>query len=214
MRANTSTLSLWACLFSVLWLTACTHLASRNTGGDSEHNSTVYIMPLLPVPAFLEDHVWLEDFSFSLTKQDNEKLAAMAKQNMLLQTEFTATGINLAAMSYSGALLAQASWHKSKQSVTSEIGLAKGFNAKQVMHDLQVSHWPIQQIEAALLHGVKVNEQLTTQGRTRTFHLQDEVLITIHYNSQDNKVVFEQHRQGYQLTIQRLSNKSLTAPTK
>lgn len=201
-------------------LNGCANVPVKSTAeGDFTQ-----IMPLQPVPNALQNHVWLEKFTFTLTDKHAQLANTFAKKSMLLQTELSATGINLAAMSFSGALLAQASWLSGAQVVTSEIGLAKGFNAKQVLHDLQLANWPLADIEQNLLTGFTVSEHLVSESKTddlqivysriRRFIYHGEVFIIIRYtiptSEQQNQTIhFEQVSQGYQLIIERLADNAL-----
>lgn len=197
------------CLFFTVLLCSCASYKtepSLSLKNNAEKKvQLMRIMPLLPVPKALQNRVWLDKFTFSLT---GTLANTFAEQQMLLQTELTNQGINLAAMSFSGALLAQASWLSGKQTVQSEIGLAKDFNAKQVMHDLQISHWPIALVKENLLSGFSVNEQQNKDRKERRFYYQGEVIIIIHYSlfQQNQKIDFQQLKQGYQLSIQHLSD--------
>jgi len=207
------------CLLCTVQLFSC---ASYNTEqdispqNDNQRNPLqLEVMPLLKVPKSLQNSVWLEKFTFSLIGKHTALANTFANESMLLQTELSAQGINLAAMSFSGALLAQASWLNSTQKVTSEIGLAKDFNARQVLHDLQITNWPLQQVEQHLFSAFTVSEQQDVDSRIRRFYHHGEVIIIIRYSiltekQQSQYIDFQQLSQGYRLAIQRLSDDALT----
>jgi len=195
---------------------------------SSERGDTpVQFIPLLPVPSELQQKVWLEKFTFSLADYGSNKNASTAlannvtdyaKQSMLLQTEFSNDGINIAAMSFDGIPLAQASWQSNGQTVKSELSVAKSFDAKQVLHDLQIVHWPISVIAPALMKGFSVDERVMLDGsdgnkiKIRRYHHQGEVIITIRY--QVGNIIFEQLTAGYRLTITRLTDSKLKTVSK
>ncbi|PKG82502.1 hypothetical protein CXF85_13545 [Colwellia sp. 75C3] len=211
-------------------LTAC----SVFTLGSGNANVSTQLMPLLPVPADLQNRVWLEKFTFSFdntssasnsisdnqgTANDStEKVSGYAKQSMLLQTELTEQGISIAAMSFDGIPLAQASWQSGSQSIKSELTVAKNFDAKQVLHDLQAVNWPIELITSALATNFSVDEQSVADPKTgikikiRHFYHQGEVIIIIRYQQQD--ISFEQVSAGYRLLITRLTDNDLNAALK
>jgi|GEM_PF-6002650 len=204
------------CSVFIIALSGCANIPVKSASG----NHVGQLMPLLAVPKAMLDHVWLEKFTFALNNKHAQLAKTFAKDSMLLQTELSEQGINLAAMSFSGALLAQASWQSGAQTVTSEIGLAKDFDAKQVLHDLQLANWPLTEIEDSLFTGFAVDEseikaQQTRFNRIRRFYYQGEVIIIIRYlmpeNEQQNQHIdFQQLSQGYQLSIERLSDDILT----
>lgn len=235
---------LWI-LSSLGLLTACSvfSVANHNNSG----NVFTQIMPLLPVPSELQNRVWLEKFTFSFdasmsnkssstsrsshrsqdeAKESADKVGGYAKQSMLLQTELTEQGINIAAMSFDGIPLAQASWQSvdqngkqnGSQNVKSELNVAKDFDAKQVLHDLQIVNWPIKLIAPALAKNFSVDEQIVADAisgdkiKTRRFYRQGEVIIIIRYQAQD--ISFEQLSAGYRLIITRLSDNELKAVLK
>ncbi|PKI13868.1 DUF3261 domain-containing protein [Colwellia sp. 12G3] len=214
---------------SLIFLTACSVL----TQGSPSHNANVYskIMPLLPVPNALQNRVWLEKFTFSFDKSTSsksssqnsakastDKVSGYAKQSMLLQTELSKQGINIAAMSFDGIPLAQASWHGGSQAVKSELTVAKHFDAKQVLHDLQIVNWPINSIAPALAKNMSVDEKIVPNSitgikiKTRRFYHQGEVIIIIRYQAKE--ISFEQLSAGYSLLITRLTDNDLTAVLK
>ncbi len=228
-------------LSSLSWLTACSvfTLGSHN----QKANISSQLIPLLPVPSELQNRVWLEKFTFSFDasisstssstspssnssqgvgKESVDKVGGYAKQSMLLQTELTEQGISIAAMSFDGIPLAQASWQSGnqngKQNVKSELTVAKNFDAKQVLHDLQIVNWPIKLIAPALAKNFSVDEQIVADAssgdkiKTRYFYHQGEVIIIIRYQTPD--ISFEQLSAGYRLSITRLSDNDLTAALK
>ncbi len=197
--------------------TACSLL---NPQSNAVHNKNfARVMPLLPVPEQFQQKVWLEKFIFSLAndvvgiEEQANKVNRYAKQSMLLQTELTLEGINIAAMSFDGIPLAQASWKHGSQMIKSELTVAKNFDAKQVLHDLQIVNWPINIIAPTLAKGFSVDEQVVTDATTdrkkriRRFYHQGEVIIIIHY--QEKTIDFEQLSLGYQLSITRLNESHL-----
>lgn len=196
-------------------LSACSLLSQESNGMQGK--SFARVMPLLPVPNELQQKVWLEKFTFSLNKQASDistnEVTNYAKQSMLLQTELTDGGINIAAMSFDGIPLAQASWQKGSQAIKSELTVAKNFDAEQVLHDLQIVNWPVNLIAPALTQGFSVDEQIVAEVNTgrknkiRRFYHQGKVIIIIHY--QDKTINFEQLSLGYQLTITRLNERHL-----
>jgi len=196
-------------------LSACSLFSQESSGVQGKGASQ--LMPLLPVPTELQQKVWLEKFTFSVTSQTNgeaaDKVSRYAKQSMLLQTELTLKGINIAAMSFDGIPLAQASWEVGSQAVKSELTVAKNFDAKQVLHDLQIVNWPLNIIAPALAKGMSVDEQIVSDANTgrknkiRRFYHQGEVIIIIHY--QEKTIDFEQLSLGYQLSITRLNDSDL-----
>jgi len=205
-------------------LSACSLFSQDMNNGRG--NIPVQFIPLLPVPSELQQKVWLEKFTFSLesygNNSSNTELAKnvrdYAKQSMLLQTEFSNDGINIAAMSFDGIALAQASWQTNAQTVKSELTVAKNFDAKQVLHDLQIVHWPISTIAPALVKGFSVDERVMLDGsdgskiKIRRFHHLGEVIITIRY--QVENIIFEQLSAGYRLTITRLRDSKLKTALK
>ena len=231
---------LWI-LSSLSLLTACSVFSVGNHNNSG--NVFTQIMPLLPVPSELQNRVWLEKFTFSFgasmssksssshgsqdeAKESADKVGGYAKQSMLLQTELTEQGINIAAMSFDGIPLAQASWQSvnqngkqnGSQNVKSELNVAKDFDAKQVLHDLQIVNWPIKLIAPALAKNFSVDEQIVADAisgdkiKTRRFYRQGEVIIIIRYQAQD--ISFEQLSAGYRLIITRLSDNELKAVLK
>lgn len=196
-------------------LNACSLVNQESSGKQGKGSGRV--MPLLAVPNEFQQKIWLEKFTFALTKQGNAESATTvsryAKQSMLLQTELTHDGINIAAMSFDGIPLAQASWQRDSQTVKSELTVAKNFDAKQVLHDLQIVNWPINIIAPALEKSFSVDEQIVAEESTgiknkvRRFYHQGEVIIIIRY--QDKVISFEQLNLGYQLTITRLNDSDL-----
>lgn len=205
-------------------LSACS-LFSQGMNSD-RGKIPVQFIPLLPVPSELQQKVWLEKFTFSLENYGNNSASTerannvrdYAKQSMLLQTEFSNDGINIAAMSFDGIALAQASWQSNSQTVKSELTVAKNFDAKQVLHDLQIVHWPISTIAPALVKGFSIDERVMLDGsdgnkiKIRRFHYQGEVIITIRY--QVDNIIFEQLSAGYRLTITRLRDSKLKTALK
>jgi len=207
--------------YSVLSLLSACSLLSQEE--NKKHASQV--MPLLSVPSDLQQKVWLEKFTFSLdnlapikNEEKSDKVSRYAKQSMLLQTELSDQGINIAAMSFDGIPLAQASWNSDNQKVKSEVTLAKNFDAKQVLHDLQIVHWPVNLIAPALIKGFSVDEQIMlNEGdgnkiKVRRFYHQGKVIIIIRY--QVNNINLEQKESGYQLTITRLNSHDLATVKK
>jgi len=203
-------------LFSLLTLLSACSLLTQ----DKAAESSAQVIPLLSVPAVLQQKVWLEKFTFSLDvneQQNNEgsqnKVSRYANQSMLLQTELSKQGINIAAMSFDGIPLAQASWNSDSQLVKSELTVAKDFDAKQVLHDLQIVHWPVNLIAPSLFKGFSVDEQIMLDEgndnkiKVRRFYHQGEVIIIIRY--QVKEIHLEQVRAGYQLTITRLNSHNL-----
>ncbi len=193
-------------------LSACSLLSQEQNNAHSAR-----VMPLLPVPSEYQHKVWLEKFTFSLNKQASDistnEVTSYAKQSMLLQTELTDQGISIAAMSFDGIPLAQASWQQGSQLVKSELTVAKNFDAQQVLHDLQIVNWPVNIIAPALAQGFSVDERIVAEASTgrknkiRRFYHQGEVIIIIHY--QEKTIDFEQLTLGYQLTITRLNDSDL-----
>ena len=204
-------------------LSACSLFSQGNN--NVQGKSTARIIPLLPVPTALQQKVWLERFTFTLnspvSKVSNaepdvnegrsKEVSRYAEQSMLLQTELTNQGINIAAMSFDGVPLAQASWKSDSQVVNSELTVAKNFDAKQVLHDLQLVNWPISNIAAALANNFSVDEQVTAdsgkKNKIRRFYHHGEVIIIISY--QEKNIRFKQLTLGYQLSITRLNDSYL-----
>jgi len=225
MTLNKGSMFLRFFIFSMLLsqFSACSLLSQESNG--IKGNVIKRVMPILPVPSELQQKVWLEKFTFSFISQGGKakdtkaseesanKVSRYAKQSMLLQTELTEQGISIAAMSFDGIPLAQASWQKGSQAVKSELTVAKSFDAKQVLHDLQIVNWPIKYIAPALAGGVSVDEQIVADESTgrknkiRRFYHQGEVIIIIHY--QEKAINFEQLSLGYQLNITRLNDSDL-----
>ena len=199
--------------------TACSLLSPQSNAVQNKNFARV--MPLLPVPEQFQQKVWLEKFTFSLAsdvvgiEEQVNKVNRYAKQSMLLQTELSLEGINIAAMSFDGIPLAQASWKHGSQKVKSELTVAKNFDAKQVLHDLQIVNWPINIIAPALAKGFSVDEQDVTdlitdrKNKTRRFYHQGEVIIIINYK--ESTIGFEQLKLDYQLTITRLNDSYLNS---
>jgi len=203
-------------VFTVLSCLSACSLLGQGDSKDKQVKVSSQFIPLLAVPSELQQRVWLEKFTFSLNSHVGNKSADnYAKQSMLLQTELNAQGINIAAMSFDGIPLAQASWNSGGQKVTSELSVAKNFDAKQVLHDLQIVNWPINSLAPALAKSFSVDEQLSTDAntgkktKTRRFYHQGEVIIIIRYQAQE--ISFEQLNAGYSLTITRLSDDNLTS---
>ncbi len=236
VKLNKSIKLLWI-LSSLSLLTACSAFPLESQINNA--NVSSQLIPLLSVPSELQNRVWLEKFTFSfnkanrisssspsasqgVAKESAEKVGSYAKQSMLLQAELTEQGINIAAMSFDGIPLAQASWHSGnqngKQSVKSELSVAKNFDAKQVLHDLQLVNWPITLIAPALAKNFSVDEQNTSDAstgdkiKTRRFYHHGEVVIIIRYQAPE--ISFEQLSAGYRLSITRLTDNDLKAGLK
>lgn len=208
---------------ALLLISACSSITPNETAQES----TSVLMDLQAVPEHLQNRVWLEKFNFSFMG-DNAKLRnKFAQQDMLLQTELGQNGINLAAMSFTGIMLAQAQWQQDHQQVHSELGLAKNFDAKKILHDLQLVNWPISLIQKGLFTGFTVNDQINTNDRvvsggiasntlsnkTRRFYRNEQEIIIVQYQQTADGLIikFEQLEQGYQLMINRLTDKSIVA---
>ena len=163
-----------------------------------------------PVPEALSNRVWLEQFDLSFNKSHLATvLAQLSNEAMLIQTELTPQGINLAAMTFAGVPLAQVSWQSDSQKVYTEMAAARHFDGQQVIHDLQLINWPKDIIKAALLPGFSFNESFHEGIRTRRFYQGEQVIIIVRY--QEQTVSFEQKAIGYRLQINRLSDTELTA---
>ncbi|MGB0935864.1 MAG: DUF3261 domain-containing protein [Colwellia sp.] len=209
-------------------LFSCTSLLIQEQESlDSSTNnaaSNLMIMPLLAIPEHLQNKVWLEKFNFSMTNIEKTH-----KQSMLLQTELTAQHVNIAAMSFAGIPLAQARWKVGQQQVETQHSVDRSFNAKQVIHDLELTNWPIEKIRNALFAGFQVKEVTQQQNNhdgeslliSRSYYLvrannnetlseeNKELVISINYNA--GITHFVHHKAGYSLEIERLSDEQLVA---
>jgi hypothetical protein len=212
-------------ILSSYLLSACSVFTDK--GNETKSVVLSQVITLQPVPKNLQQRVWLEKFTFAFNnpingqkqeKQTADKISGYAIQSMLLQTELTEQGINIAAISFEGIPLAQASWQSISQSVKSELTVAKNFDAKQVLHDLQIVNWPIKLIAPALANNFSVDEQIVPDSstgdkiKTRRFYHQSEVIIIIRYQKQE--ISFEQLSAGYRLLITRLTDNDLPAVLK
>lgn len=212
-------------ILSSYLLSACSVFTDK--GNETTSVVLSQVITLQPVPKNLQQRVWLEKFTFAFNnpingqkqeKQPADKISGYAIQSMLLQTELTEQGINIAAISFEGIPLAQASWQSISQSVKSELTVAKNFDAKQVLHDLQIVNWPIKLIAPALANNFSVDEQIVPDSstgdkiKTRRFYHQGEVIIIIRYQKQE--ISFEQLSAGYRLLITRLTDNDLPAVLK
>jgi hypothetical protein len=199
------------CITALILLTGCASVDEK----PELNKKNDQIIPLLPVPKNLQNRVWLEKFSFSFTGENAQLRNKFAPKDMLLQTELTEQGINIAAMSFSGIMLAQAQWQKDKQQVTSELGLASKFDAKKVLHDLQLVNWPLATLKKTLGADFIVEEQINSGisdfNKTRRFYHHDQAIIIIHYkeSAQGLVVNFEQLTYAYRLIITRITDESI-----
>jgi len=206
-------------IMGLILFTGCSTVAEKQVNSKQVYQ----LMPLLPVPESLQNRLWLEKFTFSLTGENSLLRNEISQQDMLLQTELTENGINIAAMSLSGIMLAQAQWQKDKQQVDSELGLAKKFDTKKVLHDLQLVNWPLDMLRPALKAGFMVEEQkiedqinsdVNGSSKTRHFYHHGQEIIIVHYQKTDQglAVSFEQIAQGYRLIITRLTDEIIPNP--
>lgn len=220
LRSTSLTSKILIMMCSLYLLSACSVFTHHDNGAKTAVLSQV--ITLQPVPKSLQQRVWLEKFTFAFNnpihgqkqeKQSADPLSGYAVQSMLLQTELNAEGINIAAMSFEGIPLAQASWKNNTQKVISELTAAKNFDAKQVLHDLQIVNWPLNILEPALAINFSVDEitgrdeSTGLKVKTRRFYHQGKLVIIIRY--QANDINFEQLSAGYRLNITRLSDNHL-----
>lgn len=183
----------------------------KHSHQDKEYGQKV--IQLQPVPKSLESSVWLERFDFFVDKSKlGTLLEKLTNEAMLIQTELTPQGINLAAMTFAGVPLAQVSWRSHNQHVVTEMAAASHFDGQQVIHDLQLINWPKDTIKAALLPGFSFDESLIDGIRTRRFYQGEQVIIIVRYLDQEqaHSVSFEQKAIGYRLQINRLTDTELT----
>jgi hypothetical protein len=210
-------------------LLSCTSISVHKqailNSSPSNASSNLMIMPLLAIPSNLQNKVWLEKFNFSMTKSHQ-----LQTQAMLLQIELTAQHVNIAAMSFSGIPLAQARWKVGQQQVETQHSVDRNFNAKQVIHDLELTNWPVEQIRNALFAGFQVEEVKQDKNNhdseslliSRSYYLlrannnetvnkaikeNKELVISITYNA--GITHFTHHQAGYSLEIKRLSDEQL-----
>lgn len=201
-------------LMLFILLTGCSSVTDKQIASKQAHQ----LIPLLPVPNDLQNRLWLEKFTFSFTGDNSLLLNKIPRQDMLLQTELSEQSINIAAMSFSGIMLAQAQWQKDTQEVSSELGLASKFDAKKVLHDLQLVNWPLVMIKQNLMAGFTVKEQINNDingySKTRHFYHHGQGIIIVHYQkkAQGLEVSFEQLAQGYRLMITRLTDEIIPSP--
>ncbi len=195
------------CLFICILLPACSSFTS-----PSDLKAVTKLFALQPVPASLQNKVWLEKFTFSLTNTNGQvtnKLSNdVVNESILLQTELTKESINIAAMTFAGIPLAQAKWQSDSRQVISEMTSAKHFDAAQVLHDLQSVNWPLALLRPVLGDGFSVSEEIIAGIRTRHFYHDQQVIIIVCYQAleQGLSISFEQKSAGYHLAITRLSD--------
>jgi len=207
------------CIFIVtlILFTGCSSVVDQG----APKGQTYQLIPLLPVPDNLQNRLWLEKFTFTFTGDNALLRNQFSQQDMLLQTELTEQGVNIAAMSFSGIMLAQARWEQDKQQVFSELGLAKKFDAKKVLHDLQLVNWPLVMIKQALMEDFTVEEKINSDNngdsngdsKTRHFYHHGQAIIIVHYQktAQGLAVTFEQLALGYRLMITRLTDEEIVS---
>lgn len=205
--------SRWVLLLLIplsLFLNGCSLVKKQQQKQQQEQQAeqAFMLMPLLAIPVPLQNSVWLEKFTFSLTGNNTQPANKFVQQSMLLQSEFSQQEINIAAISFSGIPLAQAKWQVGSVQVETISGAAKNFNGEQVLHDMQITHWPIKTIRSALYANYRVEEQIIAGFKTRRFYHQAEVIIIISY--QRNNVTFEQKKRAYRIDITRLEDNPLT----
>lgn len=194
---------------SIIVLTALLFSCSVKKA-DENNDYGQRIIRFQPVPQALENKLWLEQFDFAFTASHlANALAQLSNEAMLIQTELTAQGINLAAMTFAGVPLAQVNWQSDSQKVYTDMAAATHFDGQQVIHDLQLINWPKSTVSAALLPGFSFNESFVDGMRTRRFYQDEQVIIIIRY--QEQVVSFEQKTIGYRLQIKRLTDTELTA---
>ncbi|TPH12241.1 DUF3261 domain-containing protein [Litorilituus lipolyticus] len=194
-------------MVSAVLLCACSSFSPLKNDSDF-----LAIFPLQPVPQDLQNIVWLEKFTFDFVRAEQaDERSTMANEAMLLQTELSAEAINIAAMSFSGVPLAQASWQTHSQNVTTQRFVAQYFNGQQVLHDLQAVNWPVAHLVKVLPKGYSLSETSSAGKRTRRFYHKEQVIIIVRYQETEQglNIHFEHKRAGYQLTISRLSETSL-----
>lgn len=202
---------LFICVTALMLLTGCSSVTDK----QASNKETYQLMPLLSVPKNLQNRLWLDKFTFSFTGENSQLRNKFSQQDMLLQTELTEQGVNIAAMSFSGIILAQAQWKKGTQQVTSELGVASNFDAKKVLHDLQLVNWPMISLKQALRAGFTVEEQINSDingfSKIRHFYHNGQAIIIVHYKkpAQGLEVEFEQLTYGYRLMITRLTDEDI-----
>jgi hypothetical protein len=191
-------------LLSTLLLSSCSLLSNKK----SELSQHQVLSKLLPVPQSLLNSVVLDHFTINKLIPDSTK----AQQTMLIQTEFSATGISLAAMTPHGVPLAEFQWNSSQNQLSSNINLAHQFDPSQVIYDLQSIHWPIEKISSALKKGYSVEETINGEVKLRQFYSQNSPSnrqLVILIRQQNKHTHFEHHLLGYQLSITQLQSTPL-----
>lgn len=160
---------------------------------------------LMAVPESLQNRVWLDKFTISFNGVAHE----VAPQNMLLQSELRENTINIAAMSFTGIPLAQASWDETTQKLVSYNAVDRNFNPQQVIHDLQCVNWPLALIKNSLFAGFSVDEEIIDDVKIRRFYFKQKLIVKI--TNQANKISFDQIEQGYQISVLRLEDNLLNS---
>lgn len=151
----------------------------------------------MAVPSDLVGQSWLEKFTFD----------AVVERSMLVQTELTAQGINLVAMTFEGLPLLQASYQAETQNIVTESSLSLGLDPYQVFHDLQSVNWPLEQIRANLIKNITVSEKSCagdSKCKIRYYHRQQRLVRQIDYS--DNVVTLHDVEHNYTLNIIRLED--------
>lgn len=186
-------------LIGIILVTSCSSM-NRYVPAKSQH---FQLFKLIPVPEIWQNRVLLEKMKINIDGVNNSKIP----DEMLLQSELTPKGINIAAISLAGIPIAQAKWETSSSQVKTEINVPLPFDAQQVIHDLQSVKWPLRKIKPALLPGYTVEENQNGETKTRRYYYRNEPVIVI--QQQAKQINFKQLKQGYQLTITSLSDNQL-----
>ena len=194
------------CILLSLVLIGCSSLTPN---GASNSKTNTKLFKLTSVPTTLVNKVWLEKFTIkAIGDLANSPIAQSINQSMLLQTELDSAGINVAAMSFSGLPLAQASWQSQTNTTQTESSLSQSFDAERIIHDLQGVNWPLEVLQTVKNNGISISEEYTDGIRQRQFYRNKKLIMRIRYLAK--KINVEQLEQGYHLEVIRLSQTVLT----
>lgn len=167
------------------------------------------LFDLTATPKTIQNRVWLERFSINIFTENGEHV----RRELLLQTEFTTTHINIVALSLEGLPLIQASWNSQfrdlKIEKLTDTTLTKEFDIMKIIHDLQAVHWPLTRIRTSLNNHYSVYEEILDNEKIRRFFYQNKVIMTIY--KKENQTKLRYFDLDYEVNIFRLKDKPLKA---
>lgn len=170
-------------------------MCSCTVFSERSDNDATHYFSLAQIPKAMIGQSRLEKFEFF----------SVVNRSMLVQSELTATHINIVAMTFEGLPIIQASWQALDNQWQVITGISLPLEPSQILHDLQSVHWPVLMLENVLFEHYSIVESVNDVGdRSRHFYFNDELIRTIDYKK--DMIEFNDFRKNYQLKITPLTS--------